>query len=452
MDFQFAEQKSNLSKIARRAFDDALEAVNAARATKKVVRIENERLLVADFEFNICEISQIYSIALGKAAFGMARGLSDILGGKLTNGVISAPPSNEKLPQNWRTFRGGHPTPNAESLAAAGAAFELLNVGDKENSLVIFLISGGGSAMMEMPFDEQITLADLQTTNKILVNCGATIGEINALRRRISRVKNGGLSRVLTEAKSVSLIISDTNDGEEYNVASGPTIENNSDFSHAEILEIIGRYNLREKLPPTVLETVQSPKSEVRSPKLEIQNWRVILSNETAVEAAAQSLRNRGFEVEIVKDLIETPIEKGCAELVKRLCDLRERISAEKKVALVSGGEFVCPVRGNGSGGRNTESALRTAILFDELRKNEKWRETNSAALFAGTDGIDGNSTAAGAIADENTLHEARNLNLNANEFMTNSDSYNFFKRLNRQIEIGATGTNVRDVRILLAN
>ena len=387
----------------------------------------------------------------GKAAFGMAQGLSDILGDKLTNGVISAPPSNEKLPQNWRTFRGGHPTPNAESLAAASAAFELLNVGDKENSLVIFLVSGGGSAMMEMPSSEKITLADLQTANKILVNCGATIGEINALRRRISCIKSGGLSRVLTEAKSVSLIISDTNDGEEYNVASGPTIESDSDFSHAEILEVVARYDLREKLPLTVLETVQSSRLKVQSSKSEIQNWQVLLSNKTAVEAAANALREQGFEVEIIKDLIETPIEKGCAELVKRLCDLREKVSSEKPVALVSGGEFVCPVRGNGSGGRNTESALRTAILFDELRKNEKWRETNFAALFAGTDGIDGNSTAAGAIADENTLHEARNLNLDAHEFLETSDSYNFFKRLNRQIEIGATGTNVRDVRILLA-
>ena len=451
MSVQIAAEKINLQQSARRAFNAALAAVNPARAVKAAVGIKNERLFAADFEFDLCEIVNIYAVALGKAAFGMAQGLSEILGGRLTGGVISAPKFDERLPQIWQTFAGGHPMPNAESLAAANAAFELLKIAGKSESLVIFLVSGGGSAMMEMPSSEKITLADLQAANKILVGGGATIGKINALRRRFSSVKGGGLSRRLTNAKSASLIVSDTNDGEFFNVASGPTIESPDDLSNAEIEAIIERDGLREKLPPTIFETLEKSLSEIRHPKSKIQNSKVLLSNRTAVEAAANALREQDFTVEVAADLIETPIEKGCAELVERLCDLREKVSGEKRVAIVSGGEFVCPVKGNGIGGRNLEAALRTAILFDELNKNVN-RETNFAALFGGTDGIDGNSPAAGAIADETTIDEAEKLNLDAKEFLDASDSYNFFARLNRQIETGATGTNVRDVRILLAN
>ena len=450
MSVQIAAEKINLQQSARRAFDAALAAVNPARAVKAAVKIENERLFAADIEFDLREIVNIYAVALGKAAFGMARGLSEILGGRLTGGVISAPKFDQRLPQIWQTFAGGHPMPNAESLAAANAAFELLNIADRPDALVIFLISGGGSAMMELPSSEKITLADLQAANKILVGGGATIGEINALRRRFSSVKGGGLSRRLTAAKSVSLIVSDTNDGEFFNVASGPTIESPDDLSNAEIEAIIERDGLREKLPLTVLEAIQSSKFKVQSSNSGIQNSKVLLSNRTAVEAAAKVLREQDFTVEVVEDLIETPVEKGCGELVKRLCALREKVSGEKRVAIVSGGEFVCPVKGNGIGGRNLEAALRTAVLFDELNKNVN-SETNFAALFGGTDGIDGNSPAAGAIADETTIDEAEKLNLDAQKFLDASDSYNFFARLNLQIETGAAGTNVRDVRILLA-
>lgn len=445
------QKKSDLTFIARETFDDVLAAVNPMCAVEHAVRIEGEQLFVAGFEFDLREINRVYSVALGKAAFKMARGLSASLSDILIGGVISAVSFDADLPKLWQPFVGGHPTPNAASLAAGKAAFELLKVADKPESLVIFLISGGGSAMVEQLIDENMSLADLQTTNKILVNCGATIGEINRLRRQISKVKNNGLSRVLNAAKSVSLIISDTNETEAHNVASGPTIETPNDLNDVQIQELIERYNLREKLPQAILKAVQSPKSTVHSPKSNSQNWRVILSNQTALEAAAKALRNKGFVVEKIDDLIETPIAAGCAELVERLCKFREKTVGKKPVAIVSGGEFVCPVRGEGIGGRNLESALRTTILFDELRQNDEWRGANFAALFAGTDGIDGNSPAAGAIVDESTMERARDLDLDAQKFLSNSDSYNFFAQLSQQIEIGATGTNVRDVRILLA-
>ena len=444
MSFQVVTQKQDLPQIARQAFNRAVAAVDASAAVETAVRIDGERLFVADAEFDLNRTREIYAVALGKAAFKMAQGLSRSLGAKLTGGVISAVKFDEKLSDNWQTFVGGHPTPNRESLTAARAAFELLKIADKPESLVIFLVSGGGSAMMEMLVDDRITLADLQTANKILVNCGATIGEVNAIRRGISKVKGGGLTQILINANAVSLIISDTNDNEAFNVASGPTIE--PDLSETEIQNIVERYGLREKLPETVCQALENVKPKIQNPKSKIQNWTVLRSNRDAIEAAANFLREQNFVVEVADDLVETLIDTGCAELVKRLLTLREKTTSEKSVALVSGGEFVCPVRGNGVGGRNLESALRTAVLFDEPKRQGKF-----AALFAGTDGIDGGSTAAGAVVDENTFKLARELNLDAREFLTNSDSDGFFTCLNQRIEIGATGTNVRDVRILLA-
>lgn len=456
MNFPTAAKTEDLAQIARATFDAAQRAVDARQAVQKAVRVAGERLFIDDSEFDWREIPGIYAIALGKAAAEMASALSNVVGDKLRGGVISCPKnagtfSDSDFPRVWKIFHGGHPLPNQESLAAARAAFALLERANNKNSLVIILVSGGGSAMMELPCNEEISLANLQTTNQVLVNCGAKIGEINALRRRISRVKGGGLRRAAENAKQVTLIISDTNDGEAYNVASGPTMEPENDLSEAEIAEIMRRYELTKALPRTVVDCLEKPFPKIRNPILKTQHWQVLSSNSSATTAAANQLREFNFAVEMADDLIETQIDEGCAELVKRLGDLRTQTSPEQSVAIVSGGEFACPVRGSGTGGRNLESALRTAILFNELKKEAKWQNANFVALYAGTDGIDGNSPATGAVCTETTIERAKTKNLDADKFLETSDSYNFFAALDDQIEIGATGTNVRDIRILLA-
>lgn len=443
----------NLPAVARECFDAALAAVNPERAIKRAVKIENENLLVAGRQFDLREIENIYSVALGKAAFQMARGLTASLGGRLRGGVISGSPPNVDFDVSgvWQVFCGGHPLPNAASLAAARAAFELLEKADALTALVVFLVSGGGSAMMELPADEKITLAELQETNCVLVTCGATIAEVNALRRRLSQVKGGRLSRAGGKAQKITFIVSDTNTSEAYNVAAGPTITSAKDSSADQIEEIMRRYHLTKLLPRTILDCLENSFSEIKKAKPGIENWQVLLENRDGVRAAQNYLLDKNFIVEAADDLIETPIAAGCAALVERLLKLREKSSPEKAVALISGGEFMCPVRGSGRGGRSTESALRTAILFDELREIQHLKNIQFAALFAGTDGVDGNSPAAGAAADETTLDRARKLNLNAAAFLESSDSYGFFDRLGDAVETGATGTNVRDLRILLA-
>ncbi len=218
----------NLTATARAIFAEALRAVDAGRAVRDVVRVEDARLLVADDQFELHEDTRVYAVGLGKAAGAMAATLSDVLGARLTQGVVTAPPLRESLPSQWQVFAGGHPLPNEASLAAGHAARALLRTADTDHALVIFLISGGGSAMMELPRGERVTLSDLRATNHALVTCGATIAEVNTVRRALSAIKGGGLAALAPCAAHISLIISDTNPHEAAHVASGqpmrPTI------------------------------------------------------------------------------------------------------------------------------------------------------------------------------------------------------------------------------------
>lgn len=441
--------KQNLKETAREIFRDALRAVDAGRSLKNAVRVENNRLQLGEKNFDLGCVSDIYAVALGKAALVSAESLDAILGEKLTAGVVSAPTSETSLPSRWQAFTGGHPVPNEASFNSARAALDLLRNADKKSALVIFLVSGGGSAMMELPRDGRLTLADLQAANHVLVGCGATIAEINALRRRLSLVKGGGLSLAANRAHKFTLIVSDTNEGEVFNVASGPTVQPENDFSTGELKRIAEKFKLFEALPPRVVEVLKDELNNIKASRKKIENHEVavLLSSKDAVIAAAKSASERGFVVEAVENLVETPVETGSLELAGRFIALREKVSRKKGVALISGGEFVCPVRGAGTGGRNSEATLR-AVLELERQADGKFP---FAALQAGTDGIDGNSPAAGAVADETTLARAKALNLDANDFLARSDTYNFFAALNDAVMTGETGTNVRDLRIFLA-
>lgn len=320
----------------------------------------------------------------------MAQGLEDAIGEKLSRGVITAPPFHHALLSRWEIFEGGHPLPNEASLAAAQSAFALLDRANDERAVVIFLISGGGSAMIEWPKNPEISLDDLRRTNERLVRSGASINEINAVRRTFSAVKGGGLARRAPNARTLTLIVSDTNPGDEASVASGPT--------------------------------------------LSADPYYVLLDNSTALTAAREKAVQLGLSSVIAHDIREQPIQEGCDLLLDRLAN-------ENVDCVISGGEFSCPVRGDGRGGRNLETVLRCAIGIKERR---------AVVLSAGTDGVDGNSSAAGAIADETTLARAGVLGLDPAEYLVHSDSYTFFEKLGDLIVTGPTGTNVRDLRIAI--
>ncbi len=309
-----------LRRSAREIFDAALSAVDPREAVKQAIVRDGPTVDVCGERFDASS-TPVFVIALGKAATSMALGVEDALGEHLMRGVISAPVFSESLPQRWEIFEGGHPLPNEASLEAAEAAFNLLDWANDARGLVIFLVSGGGSAMMEWPISPAVSLDDLRRVNEELIGSGARISEINAVRRTYSAVKGGKLAQRATHARIVTLIVSDTNLDDEANVASGPTLPN-------------------------------SP-------------YRVLLDNLTALQAANQKALELGFRSSIAHDICEQPIQEGCDLLLARL-------SQENTDCLISGGEFSCPVRGDGIGGRNLETVLRCALEERECRSSQR--------------------------------------------------------------------------------
>ena len=398
----------HLRKSAAEIFDHALSAVDPREAVKR-----------APIDLRS---GPIYSIAIGKAAQSMARGLEDALGDKLTAPVLIA--------------NGGHPLPDENSLASAQAAFALLDRANTEQATVVFLVSGGGSAMIEWPVSDDISLADLRAANKTLISCGAHIAEVNAVRRAFSAVKGGALARRAQNAKTFTLIVSDTNPGDEANVASGPTLNPPADAPKA--IDVVEHYHLESVLPESIMKAVRRPNT---TPPVNGSHL-VILDNQTALKAAYLKAHSLVTLNRMATNICEQEIQQGCDLLLETLM-FRPR---DTTLCVVSGGEFSCPVRGDGRGGRNLETVLRCAIALD----NERDKGPHFVVLSAGSDGIDGNSPAAGAIADETTVERARNLGLDAAEYLARSDSYTFFEHLNDLIVTGPTGTNVRDLRILL--
>jgi hydroxypyruvate reductase len=442
---------SNLTQLrlwAREIFDEALEAIDPGAAVRRAIRLNGSQLSVGDATFDIAN-RRIYSIAIGKAAFKMAAALEQLLADSLIAGVLSCPQpagaSEMQLSARWHLYQGGHPLPNEDSLLSAAEAFELLRRANQERALIIFLISGGGSVMLEWPINEDLSLTDLRSANQDLVSCGASIGEVNAVRRAFSAVKGGRLAELAPDCDQLTLIVSDVPRGAERDVASGPTLSPLHDAPKARA--VIDRYGLRARLPEAILRAIEKDPGSLQSTPASLRRHLVLLDNQSALDAAAEAARRLGFKTEIAREISDQAIEDGCMQLITRLNELQERAKTEAAgetfgVCLISGGEFTCPVRGDGLGGRNLETALRLAT---------GQVPSHFAALCAGTDGIDGNSPAAGAIVDSTTIDRAQTIGLDPSTFIERSDTYSFFVALGDAIASGLTGTNVRDVRILLA-
>lgn len=484
-----ANHDTDPRQLARDIFADTLDTLDAGAAVRRAARFERGRLKIFDDEFDLdARGAAVYCVACGKAAGAMAAALDATLGGRLTGGVLSAPPSKSPpLSRRWRVFEGGHPLPRAASLEAARAAFELLRRADEEAALVVFLISGGGSAMLEWPREPAATLADLREANRVLVTCGAAIAEINAVRRAFSAVKGGGLSLAAPRAAQVTLIVSDTAAGEPHAVASGPTYTPASDRAVPDTTRVIERYDLANRLPAAILASVARhtesqaltrdravvpPARPVapteREPTLHgreciaaaapppLRRHHVLLDNGDAVAWAAERARSRGLLIEVAEDIVEQDVSDGARLLVSRLIELRGRAGGGRGVCLISGGEFACPVRGAGVGGRNSETVLRCALELEarglDAADSDRRARPRVVALSAGTDGVDGNSPAAGALCDETTIARARARGLDPRRALAASDAHTFFAALDDALVTGPTGTNVRDLRILIAS
>jgi glycerate 2-kinase len=432
---QFRKMRENALSI----FHHALAEASIARGFARHVHCERGIMRVCDDLYNLHCYSRVFVVSLGKAGNTMVEALAGHFGSSLEGIVASSVQPSTQVPE-FRYFRGGHPTPNQESIHAASAILRSLEA-LPASALVIFLLSGGGSSIVEKPIDEEISLDDLIGTYRALVLSGAPIAEINAVRKHLSAVKGGRLALAASSAQQVSLLVSDVPDNTPNALASGPTMPDSTTIE--DCYRIAGKYDLLKQFPQATRELFEShaldetPKSD--DPAFQRARWWTVLSNHTAIEQASEAAERAGFIAQVDNTCDDWDYDRAAEYLLKRVRKLREQFSP---VCLISGGEVTVKVTNNGIGGRNQQFALACV---------EKIAGENITVLSAGTDGIDGNSGAAGAVVDGSTAPRARARNLDARATLKQFDAYPFFKALGDAIEIGPTGNNLRDLRVLLA-
>ena len=429
----------SMRTIARQLFLHALAEANIEKAFAQNVHCERGILRVCEDLFDLSTYSRTLVVSIGKAGHTMVEALRDQVGESL-EGIVASSVEPVGQVRGFRYFRGGHPTPNAESFRAAEAMLKSLSA-QNAASLVIFLLSGGGSSIVEKPIDEEISLDDLTETYRVLVHSGAPIAEINAIRKHLSAVKGGRLALAAHAAQQVSLLVSDVPDSSLDALASGPTMPDSSTVE--DCYAIAQKYNMLPQFPSSVGELFrrraleETPKSD--DPAFQRSRWWPILSNAAVVKNAAEEAKQLGFTVEIDNSCDDWDYERAAEFLVRRVRDLRRK---SPRVCLISGGEVTVKVVNGGVGGRNQQLALAMSVrIVGE----------SITVLCAGTDGIDGNSPAAGAIADGSTLERAKARGLDLQAALARFNAFPFFDALGDTVITGPTGNNLRDLRILLA-
>lgn len=428
----------------RRLFLETLKAVSLERTMKAKVARRGNALVVESGEFDLARAGQICVVGIGKAALPMCEALASLLPTDRTAITVVAPEGTAGLTDRFRVFEGGHPYPNAGSVAAAEFLLDSL-AGLGRSDLLICLLSGGGSAICEAPLDPNISLEEMRAFYEILVTCGANIVEMNVLRKHLSRIKGGRLAEAASPARQLTLYVSDVPPEAPSAVASGPTMPDESTCTDA--YETARRLRIVSRAPRTVRRLFEDRSlRETPKPGSDIfrrSRWCCLLDNAAALEILEAKARAREWIVERDLSVDDQPVEHAAEVLLQRLQDLVGRYP-DQTVAVTTGGELSSPVTGTGMGGRNQAFVLWTARKLAHLN-------LRATVFSAGTDGIDGNSPAAGAVADERTLVRADALGLHAADYEERSDSYHFFEELGDLIVTGPTGNNVRDLRMLVS-
>jgi glycerate 2-kinase len=434
---------ADLKQLARRIFHQTLAAIDVPAAMGRKMSLPGTRLCCEDLDVDLRRFERIRVIAIGKAAHGMVSGLARVLGlGVVFEGVVAAPTPPQQAHAGMRYFVGGHPLPNAESWRAAEAILEILGRCD-EKTLVFFLLSGGGSALADLPLDRRQTLADLQQLYRALVTCGAPIADIGIVRRHVSAVKGGRLAAAAGRATKITLAVSDVPSGQEAALASGPTLPDPTTI--ADVHRVLQEYALMGRLPPALrdwLEAGKMPETpKAGDPAFASAYFSILLGIDHLFHRAHYAAEACGCATCCDNTTDDWPLEKAVEYLLEQLEELKAA-NPGQRVALIADGEISSPVTGNGVGGRNSAFVLACV---------EKIASRSIAVLSAGTDGIDGNSSAAGAVADGETLGKALAMGMDPREAFRNSDAFTFFARLGDAIVTGPTGNNLRDLRILIA-
>lgn len=438
-------------KDLRRIYEAGIRAVNARQAVLNCLEIADGHLEIRSKgrpfrRFNLDNLDHIYVVGAGKAGAAMAGACETILGDRITAGAVCVKYGHGEDLNRVRVFEAAHPVPDENGLTGAGAILDLVR-GAGENDLILSLISGGGSALIPLPANG-ISLAEKQEVTRRLLECGADIREINCIRKHMSRIKGGQMARAAWPAFVVNLIISDVVGDPLDAIASGPLTGDPSTFGQA--LDILSSYGLAEQIPVAVRAHLEAgsagafPDTPLPGDDLfqKVGNL-ICAANITALEAARAAAAELGYQALILSSAIEGDTARAArfhAAIAREV--LASGHPCPAPACIISGGETTVLLTGTGKGGRNMEFALQASRLI----------QGDARILVAGigTDGTDGPTDAAGAMADGTSLDRAAALGMDYSAIAANNDSYPFFKALGDLIVTGPTRTNVMDLRIML--
>ena len=434
--------KSDLHRLALQLVEYGLSVADPYAAVRENLRVLNNKIFIGNAEMSIA--GRIHVVGFGKASKRMAEAVYSVLGDRIAGGVVITP-SDEGHVGNIMIVRGDHPIPGENTLRSSQLLLDYLIDNVREEDLVIVLISGGGSALFEVP-EEGVSLKDVAWISRELMKRGADIFELNAVRKRFSRVKGGKLLRFIKAKHVVSLIVSDVIGDRLDTIASGPTSPDETTFN--DVYNTLVKYGLWNELSvemKTLIDNGLKGKIEDTpkpgDPIFEKVRNIIVASNTIVLKSIARRAREMGFNTIVLTSMLEgeaKEVGRVLGSIIKSI--YFHSLPVSKPAVVLAGGETVVTVMGKGIGGRNQELCLSLLLSIKGLQ--------DIVAVCIGTDGIDGVSPAAGAIIDGSTYQEAVSKGLNPRDFLNNNDSYTFFSKLKRTIITGYTDTNVNDVFI----
>ncbi len=428
----------------------ALDAVEPGGAVKRTVNRKGDDLRVGGVRYNLADVDCVAVVGAGKAAGPMIRALNQVLGDRIDCGlVVTKRGLIDRGTDMGRVdiVAAAHPVPDVAGVEAASRIRRLARkMGERD--LVLTVISGGASALLTLPAGG-LTLEDLQSSTELLLRSGATIQELNTVRKHLCAMKGGQLVRMISPGRTVGLIISDVVGDPLDAIGSGPTVSDPTSFADA--VAVLHRYGLEERVPLSIKKhlfhgrdgnMVETPTAE--DPVFDLVQNIIVGSNTHAAEAAASAARRHGFNAHIVTTTMEGEAREvggKAAVLARELVEQGKPIS--RPACLVLGGETTVTVRGTGLGGRNQELALAAAMGIDGLE--------DVLIVSLATDGEDGPTEAAGGVVTSDTVAMARSKGMDPVRFLENNDSYSFFRALDDLIKTGPTQTNVADLLFIFA-
>jgi glycerate-2-kinase len=433
-------------KLALESLEAALNAADPKQMIKFHVVLDDSMLKVGDHSFNLERFGSVYVVGGGKASGSMAEALETILGERITDGLVNVPHGTKNKTRRIKLHGASHPFPDEAGIKGTRTMLNIVEQAER-NDLIICLVSGGGSSLMPLPRG-RISLADKKEITEALLKSGATINEVNTVRKHISDFKGGWLAKKAYPATVLNLILSDVVGDPLDFIASGPTVPDSTTFNDA--MGVLKRYGLWASAPASIKKVLSDGERGIiaETPKADDEAFKkvynvVVGNNRSSSLAACAQLRSAGLN----RLLLTATLEGEARQVGIVLASIAREVSVsgnpvKKPAAIVAGGETTVTVTGKGLGGRNQELALAAALKLKELR--------GAVLASLSTDGLDGPTDAAGAIVDGETLMRANKMGLAPGEFLAENNSYRFFSALGDLICTGPTGTNVNDLSIIV--